>query len=163
MLTQLSQNYGIPKGRQLVKQTISKCIVCRKVVGPPFCSVTTPPLPVVTGSQPFQSKRFKAGYEELNYTNTWDYFIAGRWWMTRKSVHPLATDVFSKLYQIFTLSPWVASFIVSLLVGSPIASGKRVKKVIVASSWILNSHNGFVSLIGHVALCCCKSFVFYEL
>ena len=56
ILTQIRQNYWIPKGRQLVKQTISKCVVCRKVEGPPFRSVTTPPLPEqrLTGSQPFQ-------------------------------------------------------------------------------------------------------------
>ena len=55
-LTELRQSYWIPKGRQLVKTEIKKCVTCRKVEGPPFCSVHSPPLPDVrvTGSQPFQ-------------------------------------------------------------------------------------------------------------
>ena len=55
-LTELRQSYWIPKGRQLVKTEIRKCVTCRKVEGPPFRSVHSPPLPDirVTGSQPFQ-------------------------------------------------------------------------------------------------------------
>ncbi|XP_078370370.1 uncharacterized protein LOC144654152 [Oculina patagonica] len=55
-LTELRQSYWIPKGRQLVKREIRKCVTCRKVEGPPFRSVSSPPLPDirVTGSQPFQ-------------------------------------------------------------------------------------------------------------
>ena len=55
-LTELRQSYWIPKGRQLVKKEIRKCVTCRKVEGPPFRSVNAPPLPYkrVTGSQPFQ-------------------------------------------------------------------------------------------------------------
>ena len=55
-LTELRQSYWIPKGRQLVKKEIRKCVTCRKVEGPPFRSVNSPPLPDirVTGSQPFQ-------------------------------------------------------------------------------------------------------------
>ena len=55
-LTELRQSYWIPKGRQLVKKEIRKCVTCRKVEGPPFRSVDSPPLPDirVTGSQPFQ-------------------------------------------------------------------------------------------------------------
>ena len=44
-LTQLRQTYWIPQGRQLVKRIISKCTTCRKIQGPPFRSVPTPPLP----------------------------------------------------------------------------------------------------------------------
>ena len=55
-LTELRQSYWIPKGRQLVKKEIRKCVTCRKVEGPPFRSVNAPSLPYirVTGSQPFQ-------------------------------------------------------------------------------------------------------------
>ena len=55
-LTQLRQTYWIPKGRQLVKKVIDKCVTCRKVEGPPFCSIATLPLPEtrVTGSHPFK-------------------------------------------------------------------------------------------------------------
>ena len=55
-LTELRQSYWILKGRQLVKKEIRKCVTCRKVEGPPFRSVNSPPLPDirVTGSQPFQ-------------------------------------------------------------------------------------------------------------
>ena len=54
-LTELRQSYWIPKGRQLVKKEIRKCITCRKVEGPPFRSVNAPlPYIRVTGSQPFQ-------------------------------------------------------------------------------------------------------------
>ena len=55
-LTELRQSYWIPKGRKLVKKEIRKCVTCRKVEGPPFRSVNSPPLPDirVTGFQPFQ-------------------------------------------------------------------------------------------------------------
>ena len=55
-LTELRQSYWIPKGRQLVKTEVRKCVTCRKVEGPPFHSVHSPPLPDVrvTGFQPFQ-------------------------------------------------------------------------------------------------------------
>lgn len=43
--THIRQTYWIPQGRQLVKRIISKCVTCRKVEGPPFRSVPTPPLP----------------------------------------------------------------------------------------------------------------------
>ena len=54
-LMELRQSYWIPKGRQLVKTEIRKCVTCR-VEGPPFRSVHSPALPDirVTGSQPFQ-------------------------------------------------------------------------------------------------------------
>ena len=55
-LTELRQSYWIPKGRQLVKKEIRKCVTYRKVEGPPCRSVNSPPLPDirVKGSQPFQ-------------------------------------------------------------------------------------------------------------
>ena len=55
-LTEPRQSYWIPKGRQLLKKEIRKCVTCRKVEGPPFRSVNSPPLPDirVTGSQPLQ-------------------------------------------------------------------------------------------------------------
>ena len=55
-LTELRQSYWIPQGRQLVKTEIQKCVTSRKVEGPPFRSVPSPPLPDtrVTGSHPFQ-------------------------------------------------------------------------------------------------------------
>ena len=55
-LTHIRQTYWIPQGRQLVKKIISKCVTCRKIQGPPFQSVPTPPLPKsrVLQSQAFQ-------------------------------------------------------------------------------------------------------------
>ena len=55
-LTHIRQTYWIPQGRQLVKRIISKCVTCRKIQGPPFRSVPTPPLPKsrVLQSQDFQ-------------------------------------------------------------------------------------------------------------
>ena len=55
-LTHIRQTYWIPQGRQLVKRIISKCVTCRKIQGPPFRSVPTPPLPKsrVLQSQAFQ-------------------------------------------------------------------------------------------------------------
>ena len=44
-LTHITQTYWIPQGRQLIKTIISKCVTCRKIQGPPFRSVPTPPLP----------------------------------------------------------------------------------------------------------------------
>ena len=54
--THIRQTYWIPQGRQLVKRIISKCVTCRKVEGPPFRSVPTPPLPQ---SRVQQSKVFQ--------------------------------------------------------------------------------------------------------
>ena len=50
------QTYWIPQGRRLVKRIISKCVKYRKIQGPPFRSVPTPPLPKsrVLQSQAFQ-------------------------------------------------------------------------------------------------------------
>ena len=55
-LTHIRQTYWIPQGRQLIKRIISKCVTCRKIQGPPFRSVPTPPLPKsrVLQSQAFQ-------------------------------------------------------------------------------------------------------------
>ena len=55
-LTHIRQTYWIPQGWQLVERTISECVTCRKIQGPPFRSVPTPPLPKsrVVQSQAFQ-------------------------------------------------------------------------------------------------------------
>ena len=55
-LTHIRQTYWLPQGWQLVERTISKCVTCRKIQGPPFRSVPTPPLPKsrVLQSQAFQ-------------------------------------------------------------------------------------------------------------
>ena len=55
-LTHIRQTYWIPQGRQLVKRIVSKCVTYRKIQGPPFRSVPTPPLPKsrVLQSQAFQ-------------------------------------------------------------------------------------------------------------
>ena len=55
-LTQLRQTYWIPKGRQLVRNELKRCVICRKVEGPPFRSVNSPPLPElrVKANHPFQ-------------------------------------------------------------------------------------------------------------
>ena len=55
-LTHIRQTYWIPQGRQLVERIISKCVTCRKIQGPPFRSVPTPPLPK---SRVLQSKAFQ--------------------------------------------------------------------------------------------------------
>ena len=56
-LTQLRQTYWLPKGRQITKKIIAKCVVCKKVQGKPFSSVTSPPLPAsrVSATQAFQT------------------------------------------------------------------------------------------------------------
>ena len=53
---QLRQSHWIPKGRQLVKTELKKCVTCRKVEGPPFRSLASPPLPEIRvgRSQPFR-------------------------------------------------------------------------------------------------------------
>ena len=57
--TQLLQSFWIPKGQQLLKKELKRCVNCRKVVGLPLRSVSSPPLPEirVTGSQPFRVTR----------------------------------------------------------------------------------------------------------
>ena len=62
-LTHLRQTYWIPQGRQLVKRIISKCMTCRKIQGPPFRSVPTPPLP---NSRVLQSQAFQ--FTGIDYT-----------------------------------------------------------------------------------------------
>ena len=44
-LTQLRQKYWVPRGRQFVRSLIRKCVTCRKTDGPPYRSVSSPPLP----------------------------------------------------------------------------------------------------------------------
>lgn len=55
-LTHIRQTYWISQGQQVIKRIISKCVTCRKIQGPPFRSVPTPPLPKsrVLQSQAFQ-------------------------------------------------------------------------------------------------------------
>ena len=55
-LTHIRQTYWIPQGRQLVKRIISKCVTSRKIQGPPFRSVPTPPL---SKSRVLQSQAFQ--------------------------------------------------------------------------------------------------------
>ena len=55
-LTHIRQTYWILQGRQLVKKIISKCVTCRKIQGPPFRSVPTPPL---LKSRVLQSQTFQ--------------------------------------------------------------------------------------------------------
>ena len=44
-LTEVRSNYWIIKGRQTVKNLLSKCIVCKKLQGKPYSLVPEPPLP----------------------------------------------------------------------------------------------------------------------
>lgn len=56
-LTEIRQTFWIPKGRQLIKRLISKCVICKKAEGKPFHSMKTPPLPKsrVSGNHAFQT------------------------------------------------------------------------------------------------------------
>ena len=44
-LTTLREQYWIVKGRQVVKGILRKCVVCKKLEGPPYCSSRPPDLP----------------------------------------------------------------------------------------------------------------------
>ena len=44
-LTEVRSNYRTIKGRQTVKNLLSKCIVCKKLQGKPYSLVPEPPLP----------------------------------------------------------------------------------------------------------------------
>ena len=44
-LTEVRSNYWIIKGRQTVKNLLSKCVVCKKLQGKPYSLVPEPPLP----------------------------------------------------------------------------------------------------------------------
>ena len=54
-LTELRSKYWIIKGRQFVRRVIHKCIICRKLEGPPYALPPPPPLPDfrVTEQPPF--------------------------------------------------------------------------------------------------------------
>ena len=44
-LTDLRSTYWVVRGRQLVKQLLSKCVICKRLQGKPYSSVPAPPLP----------------------------------------------------------------------------------------------------------------------
>ena len=44
-LTQVRSKFWITKGRQVVKKILSKCVICRKLEGPPYGNPEAPPLP----------------------------------------------------------------------------------------------------------------------
>ncbi len=44
-LTQTRSEYWIPKGRQLVKSLLKKCVTCKKLQGKSYVSPDSPPLP----------------------------------------------------------------------------------------------------------------------
>ncbi|XP_063435728.1 uncharacterized protein LOC134716648 [Mytilus trossulus] len=44
-VTEIRQNYWIPKIRQQVKKVLRKCVTCRKVTGKPYSAPDPPPLP----------------------------------------------------------------------------------------------------------------------
>ena len=44
-LTDLRSTYWVVRGRQLVKQLLSKCVICKQLHGKPYGSVPAPPLP----------------------------------------------------------------------------------------------------------------------
>ena len=44
-LTDLRSTYWVVRGRQLVKQLLSKCVICKRLHGKPYSSVPAPPLP----------------------------------------------------------------------------------------------------------------------
>ncbi len=55
-LAAIRQEYWIPQGRAMVKATISKCLICRRVQGGPYATLKMPPWPSkrVTKSDPFK-------------------------------------------------------------------------------------------------------------
>ena len=46
-LTEVREEFWIPKGRRLIKYIINRCIVCRKINAKPFKAPPTPPLPLL--------------------------------------------------------------------------------------------------------------------
>ncbi|XP_067017993.1 uncharacterized protein [Acropora muricata] len=44
-LAQLREKYWIPRGRQLIRALVRKCVTCRKTDGPPYRPVSSLPLP----------------------------------------------------------------------------------------------------------------------
>ena len=56
-LTQLRQKYWVPRGRQFVRSLLRKCVTCRMIDGPPYRTVSSPPLPPsrVAESQAFNT------------------------------------------------------------------------------------------------------------
>ena len=56
-LTELRSHYWIPRGRQLVRKKIHRCLICRRHEGPPFRSLPAPQLPTfrVQPDRPFSS------------------------------------------------------------------------------------------------------------
>ena len=44
-LVRLRSKYWVPKGRQVVRKLISRCVICRRLGGTPFKHPDSPPLP----------------------------------------------------------------------------------------------------------------------
>ena len=55
-LTEVRSAYWIVRGRQYVRSIIDKCVICRRIEGPPYKGKQPPPLPEfrVSQSRPFQ-------------------------------------------------------------------------------------------------------------
>ena len=55
-LAELRQTYWIPHGRQMIKKILKRCTLCKKIEGPSFRPVASPPLPLsrMTEGQAFQ-------------------------------------------------------------------------------------------------------------
>ena len=48
-LSTVREKYWILRGRQVVKKVIRKCVICNKVEGMPYATVSSPDLPTFRG------------------------------------------------------------------------------------------------------------------
>ena len=68
-LTELRSKYWIIKGRQFVRRVIHKCIICRKLEGPPYALPPPPPLPDfrVIQQPPFMYTGVASSYQNSRF------------------------------------------------------------------------------------------------
>ena len=61
-LTQVRSKYWITKGRQVVKRILSKCLICKRLEGPPYGNPEAPPLPEFRLSNDFAFSKIGVDY-----------------------------------------------------------------------------------------------------
>ena len=123
-LTQMRSKYWIIKGRQFVRQIVHKCVICRKLEGPPLALPPAPPLPKfrVTEQPPFM-------YTGVNfvsplYIKTYGLVATKKVWLclftccTTRAVHldivpDLTADSFLRCFKRFSARRGIPHLMIS--------------------------------------------------
>ena len=142
-LTELRSKYWIIKGRQFVRRVIHKCIICRKLEGPPYALPPPPPLPDfrVTEQPPFMYTG--VDFAGPLYIKTQGLITSKKVWICLftccviRAVHldivpDLTTDSFIRCFKRFTARRGISHKMIS-------DNGKTFKAAAKGISAVLNS------------------------